>query len=387
MISSRQKNKKIFYVSGTRADFGLMLPVLRAIKASKSLDLILCAAGEHLMFQFGKTINDIKKHFPEVHTIKTSSKSDEKTGVAEFNANFFKKITIKLKEEKPDLVLVLGDRSEMLLTAVACLYLGIPIAHIHGGEKTGTVDEVSRHAITKISNIHFPATKDAASRIKRMGEDSWRINIVGAPALDTILNEKLPTRGELLSDLGMNIKDKFILVLQHPVSDEVMNAGNQMKETIEAVKKFDMPAVFIYPHADAGGRRIIDEIQKEKNNPLFKIFPSLEYKKFLALEREASVWVGNSSAALIESSSFKTPVVNVGNRQIGRERGHNVLDADYDRNKIYKAIHKSLNDKKYLNKLKKIKNPWSDGRTGIKIAKILEKIELSPKILNKQICY
>ena len=268
MISSRQKNKKIFYVSGTRADFGLMLPVLRAIKASKSLDLILCAAGEHLMFQFGKTINDIKKHFPEVHTIKTSSKSDEKTGVAEFNANFFKKITIKLKEEKPDLVLVLGDRSEMLLTAVACLYLGIPIAHIHGGEKTGTVDEVSRHAITKISNIHFPATKDAASRIKRMGEDSWRINIVGAPALDTILNEKLPTRGELLSDLGMNIKDKFILVLQHPVSDEVMNAGNQMKETIEAVKKFDMPAVFIYPHADAGGRRIIDEIQKEKNNPL-----------------------------------------------------------------------------------------------------------------------
>ena len=387
MISSRQKNKKIFYVSGTRADFGLMLPVLRAIKASKSLDLILCAAGEHLMFQFGKTINDIKKHFPEVHTIKTSSKSDEKTGVAEFNANFFKKITIKLKEEKPDLVLVLGDRSEMLLTAVAYLYLGIPIAHIHGGEKTGTVDEVSRHAITKISNIHFPATKDAASRIKRMGEDSWRINIVGAPALDTILNEKLPTRGELLSDLGMNIKDKFILVLQHPVSDEVMNAGNQMKETIEAVKKFDMPAVFIYPHADAGGRRIIDEIQKEKNNPLFKIFPSFEYKKFLALEREASVWVGNSSAALIESSSFKTPVVNVGNRQIGRERGHNVLDADYDRNKIYKAIHKSLNDKKYLNKLKKIKNPWGDGRTGIKIAKILEKIELSPKILNKQICY
>jgi len=387
MISSRKNTKKIFYVSGTRADFGLMLPVLKAIETSRSLDLIFYATGEHLMFQFGKTINDIKKHFSEVHTIKASSKSDEKTGVAEFNANFFKKITIKLKEEKPDLVLVLGDRSEMLLTAVACLYLGIPIAHIHGGEKTGTVDEVSRHAITKISNIHFPATKDAASRIKKMGEDSWRINIVGAPALDTILNEKLPTRGELLSDLGMNIKDKFILVLQHPVSDEAMNAGDQMKETIEAVKKFDMPAVFIYPHADAGGRRIIDEIQKEKNNPLFKIFPSLEYKKFLALQREASVWVGNSSAALIESSSFKTPVVNVGNRQIGRERGHNVLDVGYDRNQIYKAIHQSLNDKKYLNKLKKIKNLWGDGKTSERIVKILEKLEISSKLLNKQISY
>lgn len=387
MILSKTKNKKIIYISGTRADFGLMLPVLKAIKASSFLNLTLFATGEHLMAKLGKTINDIKKHFLDVHIIDAVSKSDERIGVAEFNAVFLKKITTKLKREKPDLALVLGDRSEMLLVSVACLYLGIPVAHIHGGEKTGTIDEVSRHAITKIASIHFPATKDAALRIKKMGEDAWRINIVGAPALDTILNEKLPTRSGLLSDLEMNPKEKFILVLQHPVSEEVVNAGKQMRETIEAVKKFNMPAVFIYPHTDAGGKKIISEILKEKNNPLFKIFPSLEYKKFLALEREASVWVGNSSAALIESSSFRTPVVNVGGRQIGRERGLNVLDVSYDRNQIYKAIYKSLNDKKYLNKLKKIKNPWGDGKSANRIISVLEKIKITPDLLNKRICY
>ena len=387
MISNKKRIKKIAYVSGTRADFGLMLPVLKAIKASKSLDLILYATGEHLMPQLGKTINEIKKHFPNVNIINTISKNDDKRGVAQFNTNLFKKITEEFQRTKPDLILVLGDRSETLLVAVACLYLGIPVVHIHGGDKTGTVDEIARHTITKIANIHLPATREAALRIKKMGEEDWRINVIGAPALDTILNEKFPSRKELLSKLGMDSQEKFILVLQHPVSEDAVNADKQMRETIEAIKKIKMPAIFIYPHIDVGGRKIIEEINKEKNNKLFKIFPSLEHKIFLALEREASVWVGNSSAAMIESSSFKTPVVNVGNRQTGRQRGENVLNVDYDRNQIYKAIYKSLNNKKYLAKLKRVKNPWGDGKTSERVVKILEKLEINPKLLNKQISY
>ena len=194
-------------------------------------------------------------------------------------------------------------------------------------------------------------------------------------------------RKELLSKLGMDSQEKFILVLQHPVSEDAVNADKQIRETIEAIKKIKMPAIFIYPHIDVGGRKIIEEINKEKNNKLFKIFPSLEHKIFLALEREASVWVGNSSAAMIESSSFKTPVVNVGNRQTGRQRGENVLNVDYDRNQIYKAIYKSLNNKKYLAKLKRVKNPWGDGKTSERVVKILEKLEINPKLLNKQISY
>lgn len=379
--------KRIAYVSGTRADFGLMIPILKAIEKSKLLDLNLYITGEHLMPELGMTINDVKKFFPKAIPINVIFENDNKIRTAEFIANFFNKIVKVLCQSKPDLVLILGDRPEMLCVAVTCLYLGIPSGHIHGGERTGTVDEVARHAITKLSHVHFAATDESAERLRKMGEDNWRIHTVGAPTLDTILNEKLPTRAELLLNLGMNPKEKFILVLQHPVSENMTNAGRQMKETIEAVKKFNMPVVFIYPHADVGGKKIIEEIQKEKNNLLFRIFPSLGHKTFLALEREASVWVGNSSAAMIESSSFKTPVVNIGNRQTGRQRGNNVLDVSYDRDEIYKAINKSLNDKKYLSKLKKIKNPWGDGRASSRIIKILEKLEITPKLLNKQINY
>lgn len=379
--------KRIAYVSGTRADFGLMIPILKAIEKSKLLSIKLYVTGEHLMPELGMTINNVKKYFSKVIVIDAVSKQNDKIGTAKFNADFFKKMIEELNISRPDLMLVLGDRQEMLMVSVACLYLGIPIAHIHGGERTGTVDGVARHTITKIASIHFPATKDAALRIKKMGEEDWRINIVGAPALDTILNNKLPSRKELADKFGINPKENFILILEHPVSEDIENAGRQMEVIIEAVKRFNIPTVIIYPHADAGGKKIIEVIEKEKSNRLFKIFPSLEYKTFLALEREASVWVGNSSAALIESSSFKIPVVNIGNRQMGRQRGNNVLDVDYDSEKIYKAIDKSLNDKKYLSKLKKIKNPWGDGRASSRIIKILEKLEITPKLLNKQINY
>lgn len=379
--------KRIAYVSGTRADFGLMIPILKAIEKSKLLSIKLYVTGEHLMPELGMTINNVKKYFSKVIVIDAVSKQNDKIGTAKFNADFFKKMIEELNISRPDLMLVLGDRQEMLMVSVACLYLGIPIAHIHGGERTGTVDGVARHTITKIASIHFPATKDAALRIKKMGEEDWRINIVGAPALDTILNNKLPSRKELADKFGINPKENFILILEHPVSEDIENAGRQMEVIIEAVKRFNIPTVIIYPHADAGGKKIIEVIEKEKSNRLFKIFPSLEYKTFLALEREASVWVGNSSAALIESSSFKIPVVNIGNRQMGRQRGNNVLDVDYDSEKIYKAIDKSLNDKKYLSKLKKIKNPWGDCRASSRIIKILEKLEITPKLLNKQINY
>lgn len=381
------KKKKIAYITGTRADFGLMMPVLSAIKNSKKLDLKLYATGIHLMPNFGNTINEVRKQFPKVVEIKATFDNDNKSAMAKFTSIFTNKLISVFEKDPPDFVLTLGDRPEMLSAALTCLYLGIPTGHIHGGEKTSTVDELARHAITKLSHIHFPATKESAERIRKMGEEDWRINVVGAPALDVILNEKLPSRKELFKKLGINPKQKVILISQHPVSGEVEQAGKQIKETLAAVKKFGLPVVITYPHADAGGRKIIEVIEKEKNNPLFKIVPSLPHKHFLALEREAAVWVGNSSGALIESSSFVTPVINVGTRQIGRQRGNNVINAGYNADEIATAINRSLNDKKYLTKLAKIKNPWGDGKTGTRVAKILEKIKIDDRLLTKQITY
>ena len=378
---------KIAYVSGTRADFGLMTPVLKAVKASDKLELQLYATCMHLMPEFGETINHIKKEFPEVVPIQAVFEKDEREGAAKFAGDFLSKLARKFGENRPDFVLTLGDRVEMLCVAAVCSYLDIPTGHLHGGEKTSTVDEIARHAITKLASLHFPATSESAERIRKMGEEPCRTHIVGAPALDVILNEKLPTRAELFKKLGLNPEEKIILITQYSVNEEFNDAGRQIKETLAAVKSFGLSVVAIYPNADPGGREIIKVIEKERKNPLFRIFKGLGHKDFLALEREAAVWVGNSSAAMIESSSFKTPVVNIGARQRGRQRGGNVIDVGYSRAEIKKAIAKSLYDKKYLAGFKKIKNPWGDGKTGQRVAKILEDLEINQKLLTKQIAY
>ncbi|MBI2670101.1 MAG: UDP-N-acetylglucosamine 2-epimerase (hydrolyzing) [Candidatus Yanofskybacteria bacterium] len=382
-----KNKKKIAYISGTRADFGLMTPILKAISRSKQLDLQVYAAGTHLMPEFGETVQYVRKEFPNAINIEARFETGDRPGMTKFTGVFLSRLVGAFSKNRPDFVLTLGDRPEMLCTAMACLYLGIPTGHVHGGDKTSTVDELARHAITKLSHIHFPAIQESADRIQKMGEEKWRIHIVGAPALDVILNEKLPTKKEFFKKLNLDPSKNVILVTQHPVSEEVENAGLQMEETLAAVKKFNLPVVITYPHADAGGRKIISVIEKEKNNPLFHIFPSLEYKQFLALERETAVWVGNSSGAIIESSSFQTPVVNVGTRQTGRQRGANVIDVGYNKKEIEKAVYKSINDQAYLKRLKKIKNPWGDGKTGPRVAKILENININSRLLTKQITY
>lgn len=381
------KKRKIAYVTGTRADFGLMTRILKAISQSKKLSLQVYATGVHLMKEFGMTVDQVKREFIGTKEIPSIFESDSRHGMAKFTGDFLGKLIDVFSKDRPDFVLTLGDRSEMLCTAMTCLYLNIPMGHVHGGERTSTVDELARHAITKLSHIHFPATKESADRIKKMGEDKWRIHIVGAPALDAIINEKLPTRAELFCKLNLDPKKPVLLVTQHPVSGEVDSAGEQMEEILRAVKKINLPAVVTYPHPDAGGRKMIEVINREKSNPLFRIVPSLEYTLFLALERETAVWIGNSSGALIESSSFRTPVVNIGTRQSGRQKGGNVLDVGYAETEITMAIEKSLHDEMYRDTLQKVKNPWGDGKTGPRVARILEDLVIDARLLAKQISY
>lgn len=379
--------KKIAYISGTRADFGLMVPVLRAIKESKKLSLQIYATGIHLMPKFGETVKEVEKEFSGVRRIKAIFESDDRLGMAKFTGDFLQKLAIQFQKDRPDFVLTLGDRPEMFCAATACLYLGIPTGQISAGDRSFTVDELARHAITKLSQLLFPLTKEAAKRVIKMGEDPWRVHTVGAPSLDTILNEKLPSRKEVMDYLKLGKNQKFILVTQHPVSEEYQESGKQMGETIAAVKTFNLPVVATYPHADAGGLKIIKVLEKEKNNPLFRIFPSIPYKMFLALEREAAVWVGNSSGAMVESSSFKIPVVNIGIRQLGRRHGKNVINVNCNRKEIAAAIKKSLSDKKYLQRLAKIKNPYGDGGTAQRLVRILEQLKLDTTLLKKQITY
>lgn len=382
-----KKPLMVAYVSGTRADFGLMQPVLQAIQQTSGLRLRVYATGMHLMKKFGSTINEVRRHYPGVIRLPAIISTDDRAGLALFYGNLCRRLVNEFKKNPPDFVLVLGDRAEMLAVASVCLYLGIPTGHVHGGEKSGTVDGLARHAITKLSSLHFPATKQSAARISRMGEAAWRIYTVGAPGLDVVRQQRLLSGQQLRKKLGLPSRQPLLLVTLHPISEHWQQAAAQMRDVLVAASAWAGIIVIIYPNADAGGQAMIREIEKYRRHRGFHIFPSVDYPTFLALQREAVVWVGNSSAGMIESSTWPTPVVNVGPRQRGREHGRNVIDAPYDRRTIIRAIHRALHDRQWRETMQRSTNPWGDGRSGKRIAKILRHLPPTDRLLSKDLTY
>jgi len=220
-----------------------------------------------------------------------------------------------------------------------------------------------------------------------MGEEPSRVYIVGAPGLDEILNTKLYDKKEIEKKYHLDLSKPFLLVTQHPVTAEVLESSRQMKETMEAVKETGYQMVVIYPNADAGGRKIIKIIKRYVNCPFIQIHKSLPRKDYLSLMKYADVLIGNSSSGIIEAPSFHLPVVNIGIRQEGRERADNIIDVDYKKEQILKAIKKALNDKNFKKKIKECRNPYGDGKTGLRIANILSKIKITQGLLQKKLVY
>ncbi len=377
--------RKIVYLTGTRADYGLMRNTLFNIKKNPRLKLIVVATGMHLMPEFGKTIKDIKKDKFDLRIIKAVHKRDDRTSMAEFAGKLSLGLVKIFKKIKPDMVVLLGDRAEMLSGALVSSYMGIPTAHIHGGEKSSTVDESVRHAITKLVNINLPATKESADRIIKMGEEKKNVYVVGAPGLDEMSN--VYSKKQVEKRFRVNLDKPLLLVIQHPESLRVEKAGKDIKETMEAVKATKLQTIIVYPNADAGGRRMIKVIEKYRNNPNFRIYKNLKHKDFLSVMKYSSVMIGNSSAAIIEAPSFKLAAINIGKREEGRQRSTNIIDVDYKKDEIMKAIKRALCDKKFIEKVKSCKNPYGDGKTGKRIADILSKIKINKELLEKRIAY
>jgi UDP-N-acetylglucosamine 2-epimerase (non-hydrolysing)/GDP/UDP-N,N'-diacetylbacillosamine 2-epimerase (hydrolysing) len=380
--------KKIAVITGTRAEYGIFKSVLNEIEAKAGLRLSLIVIGMHLSLEFGHTVDEIERDgFKIAAKIAVLHGEDTKASMAKSIGECLTKAAEALKLIKPDILLVLGDRSEMLVGAVAATYMGIAIAHIHGGEISGNVDEPVRHAITKLAHIHFPATQESAERIIRMGEESWRVHVVGAPGLDLILNERILGSKKVAAKYGLEVSKPVLLVLQHSVVTEADQASDQIRETLEAVKELKHQAVLIYPNADAGGRRMIRVIKEYEKYPFVKTFKSVPHEEYLGLMRLASVMVGNSSSGIIEAPSFGLPVVNIGTRQKGRQRAGNVIDVDYDRKKIVEVVKKALYNREFREKVKHCRNPYGDGKAGKRIAEVLNEIELGKKLLEKRMTY
>ncbi len=379
--------RKIIYITGTRADYGLMQSVLREIKEHPKLELEIIVTGMHIMPEFGMTINEIKKDGFKIHEIDATYEKDNKESMANFVGKFIQLLTKKTKEIKPDLILLLGDRGEMLAGAIVGAYLTIPVAHLHGGEITSTVDEFSRHAITKLAHIHLPATENSEERIIKMGEDPSNVFIVGAPGLDSILNENLIEPAELSEKYNLDLSKPIFLMVQHPVTTEVGVAHEHIRETLEAMVGLRHQTILIYPNADAGSREMIEVIKEYEKYPFIKTFKSIPHKEYLSLMKMATIMIGNSSSGIIEAPSFCLPVINIGSRQKGRERTENVIDVDYDKEQIKESIKKVLDNENFKEKVKNCKSLYGDGKAGVRIANILSEIKIEKRILQKRLTY
>lgn len=368
--------KKILYITGTRADYGLMHSTLELLNENFQLEVV--STGMHLMEEFGCSINEIKKDDFNLHIVNQTFLEDNEQSMSIFIGNLIRDLTEVMANINPDIVLLLGDRGEMLAGAIVASYLQIPIVHIHGGDISLTVDDKARHAITKLANIHFPATEKSALRIKQMGENPDNIYVVGAPGLDSIIKNKDNIDETYLKE-KYGIKKDFILVLQHPVSAENKESAFQISQTLDAVTSTSYQIIVIYPNADAGGRAMINKIN-EYDVDSYKNIP---HDDFIGLLNIASILIGNSSSGIIESSSFKLPVINIGTRQQGREKASNVIDVDYNREEILEAI-KYIESEEYSEILKNCDNPYGNGKSCENICNILKKIEINDKLLNKE---
>jgi UDP-hydrolysing UDP-N-acetyl-D-glucosamine 2-epimerase len=379
--------RRILSVTGTRADYGLMHSVYRHISGHPSLSLELAVTGMHLLEEFGSTLDEIKKDGYRYHIIESTPGDDTKEAMVLFIGDFLQKFTLFLSGNRPDILLLVGDRGEMLGAAIAGAYLGIPVAHIHGGEITSTVDEYARHAITKLANLHFAATPESGDRIVRMGEDPSGVFVVGAPGLDRVLGEPLLPPDAIARKYALTPGEPLILVVQHPVSLDAGRSAFQMEETLEAIAALSRKTILIYPNADAGGRAMIEVIERYKGLPFLQIYKSLPSRDYLSLLSIASVLIGNSSSGIIEAPSFCLPVVNLGTRQQGRQRAGNVIDVDHDRMAIRKAVERALSDEEFRRTVRTGRNPYGDGKAGVRIAATLALVKIGRDLLGKQITY
>jgi len=382
--------RKICYITGTRADYGMMRNALK--KINKKFDLSLIVTGMHLAREFGKTAEEIKRDGFKIGKKVNALFPKEDTGMAMAEAlgTGIIGITQAIKTIKPDIILVLGDRAEALAGAIVGAHANIPVAHIHGGDQGDDgahIDDLTRHAITKFSHIHFAATKKSADRIIKMGEEPWRVHVTGSPALDDIIAQKLYPKKYIEKKYHLDLRRPLFLVIQHSTPSQMGEAAEQIKETLEALKELNQQTVLIYPSSDAGGRRMIKIIKKYEQCDFLKTFKSLPREEYLSLMKCASVMVGNSSSGSIDSSSFKLPVVNIGTRESIREDGGNKIFVGHDRNEIKKAIIKALFDKKFRQKVQNCRNPYGDGKCGIRIAKVLRSAKINRRLLTKRLTY
>ena len=380
--------RKMCVVTGTRAEYGLLYWIIKGIHDDPDLELQLIVTGMHLSPEFGLTVQEIERDgFPIAERVEMLLSSDTEEGIAMSMGLGLIGFANAYQRLQPDIVLVLGDRYEILAAAAAAVPFRIPVAHIHGGESTeGAMDEQFRHAITKMSHLHFPATQEYANRIIQMGEAPERVFCYGAPGLDNIMKLSLLDKPDLVAELGLPADQPLGVVTYHPVTLEGTSAVAQVTELLQALKNLtEIYWVFTLPNSDTGGRGIITAIRNfvDEFPQRGKAFTSLGQVRYLSLLKHAAVMVGNSSSGIIEAPSFHLPVVNIGSRQQGRIRAANVIDVpECQQSAITQAIEKAFSAK-FKAALQGMANPYGTGDASMNIFHTLKTL-LESKIMTQK---
>lgn len=376
-------------VVGSRANYSSIKSAMRAVRDHAELQLQLVVGASALLDRYGTVLDLIERDgFEADERVFMLIEGETPATMAKSTGLGLLELPTAFERLRPDVVITVGDRFETMATALAATYMNIPLAHTMGGEVSGNIDESIRHAVTKFAHIHFPACAEAGERIVRMGEDPATVHVVGCPRMDLVA-EVLAKPGDGLSAIfeegvggRFDLDEPFLLVSQHPVTTEYGDGERQIGETLAAVSELVLPAIVLWPNADAGSEDIargIRKLREHEDDSRLHFFKNLPTDDYVRLMKRTACLVGNSSSAIREGSFIGTPSVNVGPRQAGRQRGSNVLDAGYDRAEIVAAVTRQLEHGPYPHE-----PIYGDGRAGERIADVLSRVEVT---VQKRITY
>jgi len=380
-----EARRRVAVVTTSRADYSHLYWPLRLLAEDARVELRLIVMGAHLSPEFGATIHEIEKDgFAIAARIECLLSSDSDVGMAKTIGLATLSLSDVLGEMRPDILLLIADRYEMLAPAAVALALRIPIAHIEGGEiSEGAIDDAVRNALTKMAHLHFTSTFAARDRIISMGEEPWRATRAGAPSLDHLRKSNLLSREEVAAKLNVQLEGSAMVIAYHPVT-LAMDSLEEADELFAALGSVNSQLIFCYPNADAGSRALIERttafLAKRGNG---KLFVNLDAVTYWSLLRQAQVFLGNSSSGIMETASFAVPTVNIGERQRGRERAANVIDAPANREAVLSAIALARSSK-FRESLRGMTNPYGDGTASEKIVDVLTSAPLGRELLAKK---
>lgn len=380
--------RRICFLTGKRGGFGALIPTFQAVDRDPDLELVLIATDMHLSAKFGATIAEVETWVKNAVRVPLDQTDDRPVSRAQALGRALSGIATALEQIKPDIFVVLGDRGEVYAAVCAALHLGIPVAHIQGGDLSGNVDEMMRHAITKMSHIHFPSTHASAERIRRMGEEAARIHVVGDAHIDMMLRGGRTSGTAVRKKFNLDTAQPFALVLVHPETLRPETSYDNMKTVLDTLRQRRLRSLVVWPCSDHGYQGILDAIQEAEGDTLFSVYKNIDAPDFWGLQSEAAVFAGNSSAGLIEAPYFNLPFINIGLRQIGREHGANIIDVSNVNPAAFNTALDQALSKSFRDRLRS--QPFTlfgDGKAAERMLHVLKTVELNPALFEKRMTY